>query len=142
MELILFWKAFGVECFDLFLFVVLTWAICLSVVFALFLTSIYVLDTTIRFYGLGWESFCDNGWNIFDVIVAFGSFATTMIVQSGSTNSTIQQLQKLFLVCIVFKLVQRTDSLNQLFKTGTCVMIALISIFSFDAHLFSGPACR
>ncbi|KAI6015330.1 Ion transport protein-domain-containing protein [Pisolithus orientalis] len=82
--------------------------------FSLFSTSIYMLDIIVRFYGLGWESFRDNGWNIFDVIVASGSFTATIIVQFGSANPTIQQLQKLFLVCISFKLVQRVDSLNQL----------------------------
>jgi hypothetical protein len=37
----------------------------------------------------------------------------------GSTgNTVVVQLQKLFLVAIAFKLVQRIDSLNQLFKTS------------------------
>ncbi|KAI6024262.1 Ion transport protein-domain-containing protein [Pisolithus marmoratus] len=67
--------------------------------FSLFVTSIYMLDIIVRFY-------------------ASGSFTATIIVQFGSANSTIQQLQKLFLVCIAFKLVQRVNSLNQLFKTA------------------------
>lgn len=80
---------------------------------------IYVVDTTIRLYGLGWHSFRANGWNLFDVIVASGSFTTTLIARWYPGSYNIQLLQKLFLVSIAFKLVQRVDSLNQLFKTGT-----------------------
>ncbi|KAG6337189.1 hypothetical protein ID866_1903 [Astraeus odoratus] len=104
--------------------------------FSLFLTSLYVLDIVIRLFGLGWESFRDNGWNIFDVIVAFGSFTATMIVQFGSANPTIEQLQKLFLVCIAFKLVQRMDSLNQLFKTGTASLPVIINLLGLWFVIF------
>ncbi|KAI6152729.1 Ion transport protein-domain-containing protein [Pisolithus thermaeus] len=104
--------------------------------FSLFMTSIYMLDIIIRFYGLGWESFRDNGWNIFDVIVASGSFTATVIVQSGSTNPTIQQLQKLFLVCIAFKLVQRVDSLNQLFKTARASLPVILNLLGLWLVVF------
>ncbi|KAI6127016.1 Ion transport protein-domain-containing protein [Pisolithus sp. B1] len=104
--------------------------------FSLFMTSIYMLDIITRFYGLGWESFRDNGWNIFDVIVASGSFTATIIVQSGSTNPTIQQLQKLFLVCIAFKLVQRVDSLNQLFKTARASLPVILNLLGLWLVVF------
>lgn len=70
---------------------------------------------------MGWLSFRANGWNIFDVFASTGSFITTAIVQSGYTGYAIEQLQKLFLVSVAFKLVQRTDSLNMLFKTSVYV---------------------
>jgi len=87
------------------------------------LTILYAVDLVIRFYGLGFKSFRANGWNLFDVIVITGSFATTIPAlrnaSQGSTGNTVNvQLQKLFLVAIAFKLVQRIDSLNQLFKTS------------------------
>lgn len=104
--------------------------------FSLFSTSIYMLDIIVRFYGLGWESFRDNGWNIFDVIVASGSFTATIIVQFGSANPTIQQLQKLFLVCISFKLVQRVDSLNQLFKTGRASLPVILNLLGLWLVVF------
>ena len=78
----------------------------------------YCLDVLVRFYGLGWSSYSANGWNIFDIIVAVGSFITTLIVRFGESGFVTQQLQKLFLVSIAFKLVQRTNSLNKLFKTA------------------------
>ena len=81
-----------------------------------------MVDTAIRLYGLGWHSFRANGWNLFDVVVASGSFTTTLIAHFYTDNFGVQLLQKLFLVSIAFKLVQRVDSLNQLFKTVTYVL--------------------
>jgi hypothetical protein len=83
---------------------------------------IYIIDVLVRLFGLGWNSFRANGWNLFDIVVAGGSFVTTLIVRFGSTDFVIQQLQKLFLVSIAFKLVQRTNSLNMLFKTAVYVV--------------------
>jgi hypothetical protein len=81
----------------------------------------YVIDIIVRFYGLGWRSFRANGWNIFDVIVASGSLITSISVRIGVSGYIIDQLQKLFLVSIAFKLVQRMNSLNKLFKTAVYV---------------------
>ena len=81
----------------------------------------YVVDIHVRFYGLGWGSFRANGWNIFDIIVASGSLLTTISVRVGASGYVIDQLQKLFLVSIAFKLVQRMNNLNKLFKTAVYV---------------------
>ena len=80
--------------------------------------SFYMLDVYVRLYGLRWRSFKANGWNLFDLAIAQGSFTTLIIVQFGQSGYVINQLQKLFLVSIAFKLVQRTNSLNMLFKTA------------------------
>ncbi|KAI0292409.1 hypothetical protein BC826DRAFT_440229 [Russula brevipes] len=84
--------------------------------FFLFITVMYVVDILVRFYGLGWGSFRANGWNIFDVVVASGSLLTTISVRVGASGYIIDQLQKLFLISIAFKLVQRMNNLNKLFK--------------------------
>jgi hypothetical protein len=89
--------------------------------FFLFITVMYVVDIHVRFYGLGWRSFRANGWNIFDVVVASGSLITNISVRIGASGYVIDQLQKLFLVSIAFKLVQRMNSLNKLFKTAVYV---------------------
>ncbi len=86
----------------------------------------YVVDILVRFYGLGWRSFRANGWNIFDVVVATGSLLTTVSVRIGASGYTIDQLQKLFLVSIAFKLVQRMNNLNKLFKTAVYVAILFV----------------
>ena len=84
----------------------------------LFITLVYIADIIVRWSGLGFRSFKANGWNLFDVVVAVGALVTTIITRAGLTTFLIEQLQKLFLVSIAFKLVQRTNNLNQLFKTA------------------------
>jgi hypothetical protein len=87
------------------------------------LTVLYAIDLLVRLYGLGFRAFRANGWNLFDLVVITGSLATTIpalqasiIGQNG--NQAVIQLQRLFLVSIALKLVQRVSSLNQLFKTS------------------------
>lgn len=89
--------------------------------FFLVVTLIYCVDTLVRFYGLGWRSFRANGWNIFDAVVAAGSLFTTVSVRLGAQGNAIEQVQKIFLTSIAFKLVQRTNNLNKLFKTAVYV---------------------
>ena len=93
--------------------------------FFLVLLIIYLIDVAVRSFGLGWRSFRANGWNLFDIVVAIGSFVTTFAVRFGKSGFAVQQLQKLFLVSIAFKLVQRTNSLNMLFKTAVYVPLVL-----------------
>ncbi|KII90373.1 hypothetical protein PLICRDRAFT_173801 [Plicaturopsis crispa FD-325 SS-3] len=104
--------------------------------FFLVLTFVYVIDITVRFTGLGWRSFRANGWNMFDIAVGGGSFATTLIVRFGSPGFVVQQLQKLFLVSIAFKLVQRTNSLNTLFKTAMASLPVILSLLGLWLILF------
>jgi hypothetical protein len=94
----------------------------------------YEVDIFVRFHGLGWRSFRANGWNIFDVIVASGSLLTTVSVRIGANGYLIDQLQKLFLVSIAFKLVQRMNNLNKLFKTAVYVAERHRSLLSFYIH--------
>ncbi|KAG7442714.1 uncharacterized protein BT62DRAFT_1079090 [Guyanagaster necrorhizus] len=116
--------------------------------FFLALTFVYLIDVAVRFLGLGWQNFRANGWNIFDIISAGGSFVTTMFVQFGSSGFVTQQLQKLFLVSIAFKLVQRTNSLNKLFKTVMASLPAIVNLlilwlvfFGFFAILYVEVFC-
>ncbi|KAF9810758.1 hypothetical protein IEO21_06809 [Rhodonia placenta] len=90
----------------------------------LIVTVIYSIDTIMRLFGLGWQSFSANGWNLFDVIVAGGSLFTTFILQFRSTGFVEETLQKLFIISIAFKLVQRTNSLNKFFKTAVYVALS------------------
>lgn len=76
------------------------------------------MDIVVRSFGLGWSSFRADGWNIFDVVVAGGSFVTTLIARLNTGGYVLQLFQSIFLVSIAFKLVQRTNSLNKLFKTA------------------------
>lgn len=92
---------------------------------------VYLADVVVRLSGLG-RSYWKGGWNIFDIVVAFGTFITTSAIMLGSRNFVFQQLQKLFLVSIAFKLIQKFNNLNQLFKTAVFVLPILILVFSLN----------
>ncbi|KAF9447122.1 hypothetical protein P691DRAFT_761034 [Macrolepiota fuliginosa MF-IS2] len=89
---------------------------------------IYTIDVVVRWYGLGWRTFRANGWNLFDLVAAFGGLLVTLITYFGSTGVAAQQLQKLILVGIAFKLVQRTDTLNMWFKTVLSSMPVILRL--------------
>ncbi|KAG6899490.1 hypothetical protein C0993_009751 [Termitomyces sp. T159_Od127] len=98
--------------------------------------AVVILTLFVRLTGLGWKSFQSDGWNWFDIIVAAGSFITTLVVRAGASGFVTQQLQKLFLVSIAFKLVQRNNSLNMLFKTAVASLPVIISLLGLWLILF------
>ncbi|KZT30145.1 hypothetical protein NEOLEDRAFT_1238275 [Neolentinus lepideus HHB14362 ss-1] len=102
----------------------------------LFASFVYTIDTSVRLIGLGFSSFRANGWNLFDIIVASGALLAVIIVLVGHPPEWIQQLQKLFIVSIAFKLVQRTNSLNKLFKTAMASLSVIISLLALWLVLF------
>ncbi|SCV68841.1 BQ2448_962 [Microbotryum intermedium] len=99
-------------------------------------TLIYGIDIFVRMFGLGWSSYIKNGWNQYDVVVVAGTFATTVPIMMASQSQAAHQLQKLFLVLVAFKLVQRNNSLNELFKTAVASLKALLNIFCLWMVLF------
>jgi len=88
-------------------------------------TVAYLVDVIVRITGLG-RAFLENGWNVYDLAVISGTVATTLPIVTNTTDSQAAiQLQKVFLVALIFKLVQRNDELHQLFKTAVCVPVSL-----------------
>ncbi|KAG5652105.1 hypothetical protein H0H81_006278 [Sphagnurus paluster] len=104
--------------------------------FFLAIISLYLIDVLVRLFGLGWPSFQANGWNMFDIVVAGGSFITTLIVRFGISGFVTQQLQKLFLVSIAFKLVQKSNNLNMLFKTAVASLPVILNLLGLWIILF------
>ena len=63
---------------------------CLDYIF-LVLTLIYAFDVIVRLSGLGWKSFIQNGWNVYDIFVVTGTFTTTIpILLHTSSQAAIQ----------------------------------------------------
>lgn len=83
-------------------------------VFLLFV-AIYWIEINIKFLGLGWNSFRRNLWNLYDLIVVSGSTVTIITSFGDQEQQVTVEAQKLFMTALCFKLVQRSDSLNQLF---------------------------
>lgn len=78
---------------------------------------VYLFEISVKLLGLGWYSFRQNLWNLYDLVVVFGAAITLIVTLSSSELQLNIEAQKLFMTAICFKLVQRSDSLNQLFTT-------------------------
>ncbi|CAG8581095.1 8980_t:CDS:10 [Paraglomus occultum] len=107
------------------------WLETLRKILFLVFIAIYILDICIKLAGFGWTTFRRNRWNLYDLFIVFGA-ATTTIPFSFQTrvDDTVVQLQKLFLVGIAFKIVQKSDSLNQLFKNMAASLPSIFNLFA------------
>jgi len=94
------------------------------------LSVVFLFDVFVRFIGLGFSSFRRSYWNLYDVIVMAGVFSTSISRSIFPDSSQVHaQLQKIFLTCVTLKLVQRSDALNLLFKTGIGSVPAILALF-------------
>lgn len=94
------------------------------------LSVVFLFDILVRFIGLGFTSFRRSYWNLYDVIVMAGVFSTSISRSVFPNSSQVHaQLQKIFLTCVTLKLVQRSDALNLLFKTGIGSIPAILALF-------------
>lgn len=91
---------------------------------------IYWIEIAIKLLGLGWKSFRRNLWNLFDLTMVIGSFITAIITLGNPTLQVNVESQKLFMTALCFKLVQRSDSLNQLFTTMAASAYQIVNVFA------------
>lgn len=94
----------------------MTRCVCVVYIYLGFIV-VYFLEILTKLLGLGWPSFRKNLWNLFDLVMVIGGFITTIIHFINPSLQSNVELQKLFMTALCLKLVQRSDSLNQLFTT-------------------------
>ncbi|KAJ1021688.1 hypothetical protein NDA16_003824 [Ustilago loliicola] len=100
-------------------------------------SAVYAFDIVARLLGLGWRSYRENPWNLYDLFVVSGTLATTLPLLTNSGDTTVVvQFQKLFLTCVALKLVQKNRALNQLFKTAFASLPAILSLFLLWLTMF------
>ncbi|CAG8454328.1 2140_t:CDS:10 [Diversispora eburnea] len=95
------------------------WLDTLRVVLFFLFIMIYITELFIKLFGFGWNVFKSNRWNVFDIVIVFGALITTTSEMFHLFNSEIEivpRIQKAFLLMITFKLFQKSDTMNQLFK--------------------------
>ena len=91
-------------------------------VFTLILTA----NIVIRITGLSWKRFRRSTWDLYSLVSVSGSVATSVFSLTFEGNRNVDQLQKLFLVSLLFLLIPRNNQLDQLFKTAA-VSLPLIA---------------
>lgn len=101
------------------------------------LAAVFAIDIIVRLIGVGWRAYRQDMWNIFDLVVVTGTLATSIPLLSPSPNNSANvQLQKFFLVAVAFKLVQKNNALNQLFKTAVSSLPSIASLFLLWLTMF------
>ncbi|KAF9324648.1 calcium channel protein [Podila minutissima] len=105
----------------------------------LFLTllSVFMLEIVFKIGGLGWDGYRKNRWNIYNGTVSICATLITVARLCGDTTQALIQTQKLFLTAILFRLVPRSDSLNQLFMTMAASIGSISSLFGVWLVVFA-----
>ncbi|KAG0025903.1 calcium channel protein [Podila clonocystis] len=101
------------------------------------LLSVFMLEIVFKIGGLGWGGYRKNRWNIYNSTVSICATLITVARLCGDTTQALIQTQKLFLTAILFRLVPRSDSLNQLFMTMAASMGSISSLFGVWLVVFA-----
>ncbi|RKP08010.1 Ion transport protein-domain-containing protein [Thamnocephalis sphaerospora] len=88
----------------------------------------YIAEVIIKLYGLGWRKWSKNRWNLFDLVVTLGAAITDFCIIFGISRLQMVQAQKLFLVAVALRLVQRIDSLQTLFKMLVASVPSILNV--------------
>ncbi|KAF9313622.1 calcium channel protein [Podila horticola] len=101
------------------------------------LLSVFMLEIVFKIGGLGWDGYRKNRWNIYNGAVSICATLITVARLCGDTTQALIQTQKLFLTAILFRLVPRSDSLNQLFMTMAASIGSISSLFGVWLVVFA-----
>lgn len=111
------------------------WSRLRDYIFLVF-TCVYLVNIVIRIIGLSWKRFRRSSWDIYSILAVGGVLVTTVMNLSEWSNSTFDQLHKLFLVAIAFLVIPRNNQLDQLFKTAAASLTAIGNLLATWFVLF------
>ncbi|KAI8644851.1 Ion transport protein-domain-containing protein [Parasitella parasitica] len=99
---------------------------------------LYVLEMGVKIVGLGLYKWASAKWNIYDMVLVWLAIFTSVPKYFGDIPFGMDMLRKLCLVGIAFRLAQRNESLDTLFRS---VKRALPSIFFVSSVFFIVIVC-
>ncbi|KAF9150964.1 calcium channel protein [Linnemannia schmuckeri] len=101
------------------------------------LLTFYIVEIVFKIGGLGWSGYRKNRWNIYNGAVSIAAFVLTVCRIFGGAPQPLIQTQKLLLTAILFRLVPRSNSLNQLFMTMAASINSIASLFGVWLVVFA-----
>ena len=99
-------------------------------------TLILLANFMIRIVGLSWKRFRRSSWDVYSIMAVSGTLVTSILSLSIAENRAVDQLQKLFLVSLVFLLIPRNNQLDQLFKTAAASLPLIANLMATWFVLF------
>lgn len=91
-------------------------------------SSIFMLNSVMLAYALGYKSFAANKWNIFQAFVSIGAFVTTILSFPIDSGSVFINFNKLFLVAMLIFVFPRSNKLSQLLRFASASFPSLASL--------------
>ncbi|KAF9983243.1 calcium channel protein [Modicella reniformis] len=98
---------------------------------------VYMFEILAKICGLGWHAYRVNRWNLYNGAVSIIALLVTVMRICGLSWQPLVQTQKLFLTAILFRLVPRSDSLNQLFMTMAASIGSISSLLAVWLVVFA-----
>ncbi|RCK60533.1 Calcium-channel protein CCH1 [Candida viswanathii] len=91
-------------------------------------SSMFFVNSIMLAFGQGFRTFIHYKWNIFNFVVAWGAFATTVSSYNLNPYSPFFNINKLFLVSILFFIIPRSNRLSQLLRFASASLPSLLSL--------------
>ncbi|CDK24678.1 unnamed protein product [Kuraishia capsulata CBS 1993] len=88
----------------------------------------FMVNILMVIYAMGFLSFITNKWNAFSLCVILGAFLMSCASYFVGRNTSFANINKLFLVAMLFFLIPRSDRLSQLLKFASASLPALASL--------------
>ncbi|KAF2447604.1 calcium-channel protein CCH1 [Karstenula rhodostoma CBS 690.94] len=104
-------------------------------IFLLF-TIVFIANVVIRIIGLSWHRFRKSSWDVFSIFAVSGTFVTSILRLTNSSERVFAQLHKLGLVSIALLLIPRNNQLDQLFKTAAASLASIMNLLATWFVLF------
>lgn len=98
-----------------------------SIVF-MFSSVMFLVNSIMLFIAQGFRIFIKYKWNLFNFVVSFGAFITTLISFFTSNESVFININKLFLVGLLSFVIPRSNRLSELLRFASASLPSLISL--------------
>ncbi|EAZ63770.2 calcium channel protein, partial [Scheffersomyces stipitis CBS 6054] len=89
--------------------------------------TLFTINIVMKLIAQG-RSFIRFKWNIFNMVVSIGAFITSLIGMNIDQDSVFININKLFLVGMLFFIIPRSNRLSQLLRFASASLPALLSL--------------
>ncbi|AOA62126.1 Calcium-channel protein [Komagataella phaffii CBS 7435] len=88
----------------------------------------FTINVILTMVAIGPKDFFTSRWNLFKTVVVIGALLTSAIAYDLPRNTVFANINKLFLISLLFFVIPRSDRLNQLLKFASASLPALLSL--------------
>ncbi|EGV64159.1 hypothetical protein CANTEDRAFT_104682 [Yamadazyma tenuis ATCC 10573] len=94
----------------------------------LIVSGLFTCHAFMLLFARGLKYFITNKWLVFNFLISFGAFTTTIVGTQISAQSAFMNINKLFLVGTMFFMIPRSDRLSQFLKFASAGLPDMFSL--------------